>query len=63
MGPVVSADQLERVSGMVDRARAAGAEVTTGGSARGGDGYFYEPSVVVNPRRTPRSCSARCSAR
>ena len=34
---------------MVDRARAAGAEVTTGGNARGGDGYFYEPSVVVNP--------------
>jgi acyl-CoA reductase-like NAD-dependent aldehyde dehydrogenase len=49
MGPVVSADQLARVSGMVDRARAAGAEVTTGGNARGGDGYFYEPSVVVNP--------------
>jgi acyl-CoA reductase-like NAD-dependent aldehyde dehydrogenase len=49
MGPVVSAAQLERVTGMVDRARTAGAEVTTGGSARGGKGYFYEPSVVVNP--------------
>ena len=49
MGPVVSAAQLERVTGMVDRARAAGAEVTTGGSAREGKGYFYEPSVVVNP--------------
>ena len=49
MGPVVSADQLERVRGMVDRARDAGAEVTTGGSARAGNGYFYEPSVVVNP--------------
>ncbi len=49
MGPVVSADQLERVRGMVDRARDAGAEVTTGGRARAGAGYFYEPSVVVNP--------------
>ena len=49
MGPVVSAEQLERVTGMVDRARRAGAEVTTGGSARDGTGYFYEPSVVVNP--------------
>ncbi len=49
MGPVVSADQLARVSGMVDRARTAGAEVTTGGAARDGDGFFYEPSVVVNP--------------
>jgi 1-pyrroline dehydrogenase len=49
MGPVVSGDQLARVQGMVDRARAAGAEVTTGGSVRDGNGYFYEPSVVVNP--------------
>ena len=32
MGPVVSAAQLERVAGMVDRAATAGAEVTTGGS-------------------------------
>ncbi len=36
-------------TGMVDRARDAGAEVTTGGNARDGKGYFYEPSVVVNP--------------
>ena len=49
MGPVVSGDQLARVRDMVDRARDAGAEVTTGGSARDGKGYFYEPSVVVNP--------------
>jgi 1-pyrroline dehydrogenase len=49
MGPVVSAAQLERVIAMVDRARSAGAEVTTGGTARTGDGYFYEASVVVNP--------------
>jgi len=49
MGPVVSGDQLARVQGMVDRARDAGAEVTTGGAVRGGAGFFYEPSVVVNP--------------
>jgi 1-pyrroline dehydrogenase len=49
MGPVVSGDQLARVQGMVDRARDAGAEVTTGGQVRAGDGYFYEASVVVNP--------------
>jgi 1-pyrroline dehydrogenase len=49
MGPVVSGDQLARVQGMVDRAREAGAEVTTGGQVRAGDGFFYEPSVVVNP--------------
>jgi 1-pyrroline dehydrogenase len=49
MGPVVSAAQLERVVGMVDRAREAGAEVTVGGSAPGGPGYFYDPAVVVQP--------------
>ena len=49
MGPVISADQLERVSGMVDRAGEAGAEVTVGGSALDRPGYFYAPSVVVNP--------------
>src|SRR5262245_24490224 len=51
MGPVVSGDQLARVVGMVDRARDAGAEVTTGGSARDGAGFVFEPSVVVNPRQ------------
>ena len=48
MGPLISAAHLDRVSGYVDRAREAGAEVTVGGS-RGdlGGGFFYEPSVVV----------------
>jgi acyl-CoA reductase-like NAD-dependent aldehyde dehydrogenase len=49
MGPVVSGDQLARVSGLVDRARDAGAEVTVGGNGLGGAGFFYEPSVVVGP--------------
>jgi 1-pyrroline dehydrogenase len=49
MGPVVSAEQQARVEGMVDRAVAAGAEVTVGGKKREGAGYYYEPSVVVNP--------------
>ena len=47
MGPLVSAKQLDRVSGFVHRARQEGAEVTTGGQPRGGRGYFYEPSVVI----------------
>ena len=51
MGPVISGDQLARVSGMVDRAREGGAEITTGGSTRDGNGFFYEPSVVVNPKQ------------
>ena len=47
MGPLVSDGQLDRVSGFVDRAVDAGAEVTVGGATRDGAGYFYEPSVVV----------------
>ena len=47
MGPLVSAQQLQRVSGFVDRARQEGAEVTVGGQARDGRGFFYEPSVVI----------------
>jgi acyl-CoA reductase-like NAD-dependent aldehyde dehydrogenase len=49
MGPVVSADQLDRVAGFVDRAVTAGARVAVGGERLGGAGYFYAPSVVVGP--------------
>ena len=49
MGPVISADQLARVQGMVARAVEAGAEVTVGGNALDRAGFFYAPSVVTNP--------------
>jgi len=49
MGPVISAKQLERVSGMVSRAADAGAEITVGGATIDRPGFFYAPSVVVNP--------------
>ena len=49
VGPVVSHAHLERVAGMVDRAAAAGAEVTTGGSVGDGGGFFYRPTVIANP--------------
>ena len=49
MGPLISADQRERVGAMVSRAVEAGAEVTVGGSALDRPGFFYAPSVVVNP--------------
>jgi len=48
MGPVVSAEQRERVAGMVSRAVDAGAEAVTGGSIRDGAGWFYEPTLVAN---------------
>jgi acyl-CoA reductase-like NAD-dependent aldehyde dehydrogenase len=47
MGPVISGTHQERVSGFVDRAREAGAEVTVGGEVDDRDGFYYKPSVVV----------------
>ncbi len=47
MGPLVSAEQRERVAGMVARAVEAGAEAVTGASVRDGAGWFYEPTVLA----------------
>ncbi|HET9781267.1 MAG TPA: gamma-aminobutyraldehyde dehydrogenase [Candidatus Dormibacteraeota bacterium] len=47
MGPLVTEEHLARVSGFVDRARKAGAEVLTGGARIKKAGSWYEPTVVV----------------
>jgi phenylacetaldehyde dehydrogenase len=46
MGPLVSDEQLRRVSGYLDSGRADGAEVITGGGRIGDRGYFIEPTVI-----------------
>jgi aminobutyraldehyde dehydrogenase len=52
MGPVISSDQRSRVSGFVERAAsAAHMTVTTGGRAREGGGFFYEPTVIAGARQ------------
>jgi aminobutyraldehyde dehydrogenase len=49
MGPLVSSEQRQRVSGFVDRAAATGhAKVLTGGGKGEGRGYWYKPTVVAN---------------
>mgnify|MGYP005839733103 CR=1 FL=1 len=48
MGPLISGVQRERVQGFVDRAKAAGAKVLTGGKAIRERGYFFEPTVIVD---------------
>jgi phenylacetaldehyde dehydrogenase len=50
IGPVISARQRERVMGYIDSGRAEGAEVVTGGEALQGDGFFVQPTVLVNTR-------------
>ena len=49
MGPVISAEQLERVRGYIEAGRSEGAElVCGGGSPEGnGDGYFVEPTLFT----------------
>jgi betaine-aldehyde dehydrogenase len=50
MGPLISGVQRERVQGFVERAKAAGARILTGGGVPGKwqQGYYYEPTVVSN---------------
>ena len=47
MGPLVSEEQAVRVTGFVDRARKAGAEILTGGARIKKAGSWYSPTVVV----------------
>jgi acyl-CoA reductase-like NAD-dependent aldehyde dehydrogenase len=49
MGPVVSEEQLERVTGYIESGKAGGAELVTGGGRpEGGDGgYFVEPTLFT----------------
>jgi betaine-aldehyde dehydrogenase len=48
VGPLISQSQRETVSGFVDRAKAAGGKVLTGGGIPKGfdQGYYYEPTVI-----------------
>jgi phenylacetaldehyde dehydrogenase len=47
MGPLVSDEQLRRVTGFLDEGRRAGAQAVVGGGRRGDVGYFVEPTVLV----------------
>ncbi|MEU2286803.1 aminobutyraldehyde dehydrogenase [Streptomyces sp. NPDC013178] len=50
-GPVISQRHLESVEGFVERARAAGATVLTGGKRIDRPGFFYEPTVLTGVRQ------------
>lgn len=50
MGPLVSDEQLKRVTGYLDSGTAEGAEVLTGGDRIGERGYFLEPTLIVNAK-------------
>ena len=50
-GPVISQAAMDRILGMIDRAKAAGARLVTGGSRPEGDlagGYYIAPTVLAD---------------
>jgi betaine-aldehyde dehydrogenase/aminobutyraldehyde dehydrogenase len=48
MGPVISAEQRERVLGFLERAVDAKATVVTGGGTVGDRGFFVKPTIVAD---------------
>jgi phenylacetaldehyde dehydrogenase len=56
-GPLISADQRDRVMGYIEVGRQQGAEVLIGGSSLTGSGYFVEPTIF--DRVAPDSRIAR----
>lgn len=53
MGPLISSKQRKRVAGFVERAASKRhIEVTAGGKARGGGGFFFEPTVIAGAKQT-----------
>ncbi|WP_135827584.1 aldehyde dehydrogenase family protein [Halorussus halobius] len=48
MGPVVSAEQFEKVTGYVEVGREEGATLAAGGGTPDGEGYFVEPTIFTD---------------
>lgn len=54
MGPLISAEHRERVLGYIQIGVEEGAEIVAGGKAWGDEGYFTEPTVLINARQDSR---------
>ncbi|MEV4781844.1 NAD-dependent succinate-semialdehyde dehydrogenase [Burkholderia sp. LMU1-1-1.1] len=54
LGPLINRDTLDKVAQLVEEAVGQGATVLTGGKARGGPGYFYEPTLLTDVRADAR---------
>ncbi len=50
MGPLVSDEQLRRVTGFLESGRGDGATALSGGHRSGNRGYFVEPTVLTDTR-------------
>jgi 1-pyrroline dehydrogenase len=47
MGPVVSQAHQQRIGGVIERAKAAGGQITVGGGLIDRPGFFVEPTVII----------------
>jgi phenylacetaldehyde dehydrogenase len=50
MGPLVSEEQFDRVTGFIDSGVREGARVAVGGKRHGDRGYFVQPTVLTNTK-------------
>jgi phenylacetaldehyde dehydrogenase len=48
MGPLVSTEQRDRVMSYIEQGKKAGASVFHGGDAPSGDGYFVNPTILID---------------
>ena len=48
LGPVVSQQQMERITRLISEGKSAGAEIVTGGGRAGDIGYFVKPTLITN---------------
>jgi phenylacetaldehyde dehydrogenase len=56
MGPIVSDEQLRRITSYIDSGVEEGATVVAGGRKRDGAGYFVEPTVMTNVHGRMKIC-------
>lgn len=54
LGPLVSEQQLRRVSDYVEAGRAEGGEIVCGGKRSGDEGYFLEPTIIAQTNNQMR---------
>ncbi len=50
MGPLVSDEQLDRVTKLVEEGKSQGATAAVGGEPCDGPGYFYKPTILVDTK-------------
>lgn len=48
MGPLVSKEQMDRVMGYIEAGKRDGASIAVGGDAAAADGYYVNPTVLVD---------------